>query len=987
MALDVSAPYILEYIGEPDYTTAQTGTDITRHVQTIDKITRTGTGEINSAKFMLDSRFGAFVTEDDGGATPIIQAYDLFRLTVGTSDTDKYVRYLITDDRSPQKGEGANLPLELFGLERYLQTMYFLGLHQNVRFTDLVKAIVAHYNANRGTAQPLLAWPSVSQDSFPYHAWGTFEFGNQTTVYEALMAVVKRLGLSVDAGGGGQQYSLFFQRDTSNGVPALNMLILPQGHKIDPTNTANTVDDADITLSEPRSLTRVQSPPEGTIVVVEGKPGSGSFPVEPTLYNSLIEEYVNTPEWVTQFAYKDGAYVRSARKMYQANKDINVTTATAAPPQTATADWDEITFDEYVMDQHGTLVISPWTHNKAAEWKAVAKNTFTDTNLVIRDSGAGGVDSSGDVIEAATTEDANVSVWRDWVDYKVSDLDDVPDKAKYGDSLNGYEFYDGFRVLYTGTNIDSSSTDKEGLTYHNSLCMYFNKKWIVIREAQRLDECAVTAESKIWEYNKEPSFVPNNNSAYLTQNTTSPNSTTDLDWRSSSDFYLPNDCFHPYTSVTNVDGLLGADPNGLIPDVSTYTDNSAIKIVYTIAQNEVLGGIVRAFTNLGLFTDIYKFLTGTKTVKTPNPDDGVTPDQDDDDTKTFIKSDKSNRMGWWVTLFEAPFPKEKLSVSKGLGYLFGGTRLFKRPLLHLQNLVQTPSGKTGYDQIDSESLGPLDKIHFLFNFRIVHRDTNDIEIPIPYIGEVPYTSTGYDIYGTRWVAKGSIRLLGLTEPVVIPFSAYKPKRSRVQPTYQIANFIHRAINPELKVTDIFDTRFMKRINLQIDTAYDDQDRYDPWSFQNILFKLGVDLIGDVRYEGIIDMLYFTKTPIAIAKDSDVPTGETESELDKRHVMSPIKKYPGVSNVRQLKKIAMAEIDIAKFHKDEWTYTHESFLNVEVGETVLVLDTDYIEEDSDGNTNHTRKYIIKKVTYTIGDRTASSAFTTTLELFRRIGGYP
>ena len=71
-------------------------------------------------------------------------------------------------------------------------------------------------------------------------------------------------------------------------------------------------------------------------------------------------------------------------------------------------------------------------------------------------------------------------------------------------------------------------------------------------------------------------------------------------------------------------------------------------------------------------------------------------------------------------------------------------------------------------------------------------------------------------------------------------------------------------------------------------------------------------------------------------------------------MPPVKKYPGVTNVRQLQKIAQAELDITKFQKDEWTYTHEGFLDVEVGSTVYVQDTDYIEEDSDGNDIHTRK---------------------------------
>ena len=235
---------------------------------------------------MFRATEGALVTDD---ALPKVQPWDVFKLTMYDDDyvdadssthLHRYWRYLIADARQPQESVGGDLQgLELFGRERYLQKMPFPGHYYFIRVDQLLKLIISHYNRNNGSAQPNILERHTGDIA---HTNDVFEFGADTSVYDALMECVNRLSLSVAAGGAGEYYGLRFY-DHPTDINRMGIRVVPQGYEtyvIDWTDSADvTVTLATPTLTEWITVAENKEPERGNIMIVRGQAGSGSFPV------------------------------------------------------------------------------------------------------------------------------------------------------------------------------------------------------------------------------------------------------------------------------------------------------------------------------------------------------------------------------------------------------------------------------------------------------------------------------------------------------------------------------------------------------------------------------------------------------------------------------------------------------------------------------------------------------------------------------------
>lgn len=934
--------YRLEYFG-----TGNTATDITEHVYAVEKFADSGTGEITSAKVVLDAAFGDFVTRDNSGDTPLISAYDLFRLTVFSDAGDQFARFLIQDDVSPQKGNGAQLVLELFGLERYLQTMYFPGHFFFVSFADMVRKILTFYNDNRGTGQPRAVASSYLLGNFPAHTYGIFEFGDSTTVYDALMQVVTRMALPVAAGGAGEHYGMTVLAQ-NRGTIVLD--ISPRGRSPDSPQT----------LEGPRTLTQVREPPDGNIVVATGQRGSGSFPREPAMWRSLVEEYENLPAYDAAAEYMEGSYVRSGETTY-----ISLADQDAGSDVTDAARWAEVTFEQYVERwAYAGFAYSPWTHRKAGVWRSWGGNPegtlaanfdslcFPDSNLVIRDRAA----------------------WRDWVDFRVASLADIPAEYLYdatsASTTVQSRTYFGMRVLVDpakGTPAAPfTGNDKRGSPFLNSLVMQDRDgDWIVFRSAEYRDECAVLSEGRTYSYTEEPDddFTGTGQAGARSGRRLHIRPLTDptpaaLAWYDVTDTLMGNDCFHYPKVLEEATGLIGA--RNTVIDPSPFTARSAIRAVYEFGENGIVESILRKIAPVLSFLGL--FFAGTLVDL-------------DDDEKYQAYSPDTYDIGWWITLFEAPYPKSTHnSIRESVGQLFGGDADAKRPVLDLLNLNQTPSGGTGWGRADSAELGELDGLKLLLKFDIDGLDIDALR------GDLPFRCTVYDLYGNVWISDTTHRFQGETYEMDLPFSSFSIYRARIQPAFTLSNAVSRIINPELRITEVFERRLVKRITLQCMIGYDVQGRYDPWTWESFLRKLATIATGTViRYDGTVDAFHFTKTPVAIARGTsgEIPASEM-------HLMRPILRYPGVSNVIQLQKIADAELEVARFRRESWTATFDGIVLAGAEESVYLKDGDFIPaSDAESGEAHTRKYIVRKATYSAGSARSSSGYTTTLELIRRI----
>ena len=964
----MARPHKLEYFG-----TGTVATDISESIETVDKFTDVGTGEIVSAKLMLDARFGDFVTEANSGQTPIIQQYDLFKLAVTDDDDNSYTRYLIQDDIAPQKNNnGSHLVLELFGRERYLQKMYFPGHFFFISFKDMVIKIRDFYNKNRGSLQPNIKVSGTDINDIPKHSYGIFEFGKETTVYDALMEVIKRLSLPVAAGGAGEYYGLTFS-DTSHSI---FMRIRPRG----------SLPSSPLVLKKPISITELKQPIEGNIMVVEGQEGSGSFPKEPALWRSLVEEFDNLPLWDDSIQYEKDAFVRYNDKIYQSRAKHNAANITP----TVTVSWSVIKFSDYVKDYTGSsdFQYSPTTNKKQAPWRnwggnagALNNNSFFADNIPTSGQNAEGVDYSA--YDALCITDSNLVIrdrnaWRDWVDFRVASLSDIPDEYLYDSTTENNTIqkrsYHGMRVLIDPAKGTAAApfagNDKLGHPFENSLAMQDRDgDWIVFKRAEQFVEAAVIHEGKVYEYNtplqtsggtvgQGPSRSRRNKSSSLNL----------LAWRNTSEVLLGNDPFHYPTVFENVEGLIGEDPNSPVTlDITStkkYTDNSAIKIEYKFGESDIIEKILNTILSLSPLLSLITFFANNGNLKAFTEDE-----------QNLLYKVEIYNVGWWATLFEAPSPKSTYGgISESVGELFGGDADNKRPILDLQNLNHTPSGKTGYNNMDSDLMGPIDGIKGLLNFSISGIDLDALR------GDLPFRCTIYDLLGNVWISDTTHRFQDDTYEFDFPLSSFTIYRARIQPAFTLSNAISRIINPELKLTEIFDRRLVKRINLQCMVAYDDEGRYDPLTWEYFIRKLiTVATNTDVKYTGIIDAVHFTKTPIVIARDTTDPT----NSVSHRHLMAPIKKYPGISNVVQLQKIADSELAIAKHKKDLWTAKYTNRVDLKAEDSVYVNDADFISESDKTGVDNTRKLIVNKITYSVGDRRSNSGLVSSIELFRKV----
>ena len=961
-------PYTLQYYG-----TGTDGTDISDKVISIDKFTDVGTGEIVSAKVMLDALYGDFVTESNSGDTPIISQYDLFKLEITDDADNSYSRYLIQDNRSPQKNDdGSFLVLELFGRERYLQKMYFPGHFYFISFRDMIVTIRDFYNANRGSNQPSIRVSATDVNTIPKHTYGIFEFGEETTVYDALMEVVKRLSLPVAAGGAGQFFGLTFS-DVSES--SMFMRIRAQG----------SLPSDPITLEKPITLTELKQPSQGNIVVVKGQQGSGSYPKEPALWRSLVEEFDNLPLWDDTIQYEKDAYVRYNDVIYQAKN--NHSAANILP--TVTASWSVTKFKDYIKNYTGSsdFQYSPLTQDKQAVWRNRCANAGGDTSDSDDDNYGNSFlvndlpDDTTPAFDALCVTDGNLVIrdrnaWRDWVDFRVASLSDIPTEYLYEATTDANTLqkrtYHGLRVLVDpakGTiTAPFTGNDKLGHAYENSLVMQDRDgDWIVFRNAEQFDECSVISEEgRIYEYNL-PLGTGGVNNNRATRNVTVSNSS--LSWRNTSEVLLGNDCFHYPTVFENTDGLIGEDDTSIVTldksDTEDYTDNSGIKIEYEFNESSTVEDAIRQILHHNYIGLAITLLNAAG--------DALLDFTSEVESKLY--DIEIYNIGWWATLWEAPDPKCTFNgITEDMGELFGGDADNKRPVLDLLNLNQTPTGKTGYGNTDSDLLGPIDGIKLLFNFDVSGIDINTFR------GDMPFRCIIYDLLGNVWVSDTTHRFQGDTYEMDFPLSSFRIYRARIQPGFTLSNAISRIINPELKITEIFERRLVKRINLQCMASYDDEGRYDPINWEAFLRKVATVVTGTtVKYTGIIDAFHFTKTPIAIARD----TVDNTNSVDHRHLMVPIKKYPGISNVVQLQKIADSELAIAKHQHDMWTAKYEDRADISAEHSVYMRDSDFISETDKTGTENTRKMIVKKITYSVGDRNNNSGLITTVDIFRQV----
>ena len=759
--------------------------------------------------------------------------------------------------------------------------------------------------------------------------------------------------------------------------------------RIGPRGTSNAREPA----GRPISYTEVREPPSATVIIVEGQEGAGTIPPQIGLFRGYVEEWNNLPEWQNNVAYKPGAFVRHEGRWYEAlaNSAANLN---QEPVSGGSTFWADTFLTRYMHAQgegggaeinaQNKYQYSPWTEDKATSG---ARNFMgnpggalgtgvacPDMNLVIRD----------DVLTAGGRG------WRTWADCRARSVEQIPGTLKYGARPNGTEIYHGLRVLNQTVGADApdapasgdasfAGDDKFGTPRADAVLVCDRDgDWIVFKQPELFNEVAVLNDGKIYEFNRDLITIPVGDGRQRARTVHNPTPAADITtsnggaWRDISGTLMGNDCFHYPERIANVDGLIPLPPRA--GPAGSFLTNSAIEIVYR--RNET-GAVAATITSLvgkllgdvglGGVADFF----GDATKRILNP--GLT-DAELDELDTRTNPDQYND-GWWAVLFEAPFPKSSHGIGEDVGELYGGGQggRPKVPLFDTQNQTFTPRGNRGWTAEDAEWLGQTSGFHLLFR--------HDIEGPawLSTPGNIPGSAVVLDHLDNVWRMRFSVRFQEITQPIYFPWSGFSIYRARLPVALTPAHYVQRVIKPELAVTETFDPRLTKRILLQIDVGYDDEGRYDPWSWEAFIRKWVTAVPAvDIRYKGAYDAFCFVRQGLAVSKHPKVDRGELP-RIDKRV------PHPAISNAVQLRKIARAERDVAEHENDYISLKYERFCGLAAEQFMTITDDDFISDVNDGagDAENQLKMICKKITYSVTGRAGAGGLIADVELFRKV----
>jgi hypothetical protein len=944
-----------------------TSANITTDVLAIPLFTDTGSGEVNEMELVVSAKGGAYVTTGN-----IIDKYDRFKIEITDKATsaNTYSRHFEVVDIIPSqsKTEGTLLTLICMGIEYHTQVIHYARRDWFENAFDVADKIGTTYENNRGSRQPFLLYNGTVYSTankygndLPKWTNNHYEFGAQEdSCYNRWMDLTTLLGGAVTNGGVGDFFELSFDT-TSAGI--MDLCLFKSGGRSfdgqDPSNDASAVvieNTTSINVSEQEGGI---ANPTGTKVAAWGSPVHGSLPTGYSKYAANELEFAFRPQWVTATPYLVGA------KVLDVATGKHYVCATAHTSGTFATDLAAVkwTIIDYGSEFGDTIQYSPWTDGKAVLWGNGGANPnsttaisawVTSTAYTIGDLVTNGGNqyvatkkhTSGTLATDITNEkfelvdnaqlgndaaffDANMIVkddgimFRTWVNEVIGDTnyDTLTDQSLSNEYLHGNNANPpGHRVLNVGAS-ELSGTDTRGKTYDNAVVKYTNARssgdngqWEVIHEqpTSTLDRMQVfdIKDRKIWEWN--------NSTSRWTDQTTDGN-------------YRNDECAHGWKSLYNVKGYAkGPTAQSTTPYNEAASDFS---------------------TNIRSAVEVcYQFTTALN---------------------DFISSSADSKKGAWLN-FAFPYPISTYhSISEGVGDIYGGgtnesaERNTQPSTLDKENMSFTPTGLLGFNQTDSESLGPLSSL--AFHMRVSIDDWNGsrlgglVKVKCFMVDTYDNIVTqDFDIGFTDYIGTGT----GFF-PINLPLSGFTAYRGRVPKNWSLrwASSLLGIEIPiqELDVQDVFHDNEIKYIGFQIDDFYDDEGRFDPQRNLQDMNNTGAFATGGGTIRMAIDGFHFKKVLLAITGTQSVQNIEPQ-----------FLQRPNIISYTQLLNEVKSQLEIEQFRLKEFNFqtSGNDIFDIRFGDTLflknteLINDADYTESALGANdgTAGTIRLVAKRIEY-------------------------
>ena len=568
--------YTVTYIGSPTnasinptddavYSAYPYTTDITSSVIAIEKMTDTGSGEVNSATLILNARDGNFITADSGTVatpvTPILDEFDKIKIVITDKNGDSYRRIFEVDELNPKKTiqEGIRLDVQLLGQERDLQQIHFAKQYYYANGFEVTKDIIDKYNLSKGSAQVTIQnQGSTTYNALPKWTATNYDFGTTEMIcYDGLTEVIVKLGTTISGGGANDYFELGFDDpDKVTGLQdddAINFKAFSSGSL--PTSSITTLENV-TTLPIYNTEGTIEAK-SGTVVVAKGAESFGTYPTNASEFAGNLEMFALIPEWQSGVEYPKDVRVKKDNVRYDSDIDDN----TSTPP----TNWTQI----YAKDLIGSdFRYSPFT-------KIGATPSSFDGYKAWQNCGSAPNSTSGTFTKQGCF-DSNLVIYdedhyRNWVDYRVRAGDTTPPTEYLFDG----DYYRGLRLLVDkegGSAVsgwDSSLQDKP--------IKYDGSEWQIIKTPDSNDQIAVIHEGKNYMWDGS-------------------------EWDDDSASQKGNDCFHVYHGMNSHDGETDLANGGSGSDTN-YGYKSAVESVWEFlplsSQENPVGEVLPNYYSMG----------------------------------------------------------------------------------------------------------------------------------------------------------------------------------------------------------------------------------------------------------------------------------------------------------------------------------------------------------------------------------------------------
>ena len=331
--------------------------DISDFVETINDI-EIGSGEVRSCALRINADRGAFITESNGGLTPIIDEFTKFTIKLTDPKGVLYLATHETDIIHPTKDglSGTVLPVDLLGSEFYLQKTLFADQFFFKSMFFVSNGIINLYNKNKGGSQVRIAGADANSSSGGFNDLPVFTANDYTFNlkemfhYDGLILVMDRGGSSVAAAGAGDFFEIVFTTNPTN-AEEINFRGFSSGNPTDQTSIPNIKTD-DVVLN-PAEMNGEIHATVGNVVGTWTDSSIGTLPRQNADFIGALEAWRLFPTHVTGATYPEDAIILVVNTLdsqgdsfhYKANKDTSISPPT--PPTASNADWDQYFFIDF----------------------------------------------------------------------------------------------------------------------------------------------------------------------------------------------------------------------------------------------------------------------------------------------------------------------------------------------------------------------------------------------------------------------------------------------------------------------------------------------------------------------------------------------------------------------------------------------------------------------------------------------------------------